>query len=271
MGLYTILRKGYHLFPDGDLKRFLTGMVYRTLYGRFLLSYSYDKVKGLWRVVTRDGITLLSLKDFDPAPLMEEEIQSLSLGENVLDLGGNIGMVAIYMARKVGASGHVWVYEPDRKNQQLLQQHLEVNGVENVTLVPSGVWSEEGVLSFFEGGTYTSSFVKTNYIEESPSQYEMTQLPVVTLDGEYLLRGWRRLDFVKMDIEGSEYEALKGAKRMLMELSPRLLIETHETNGEVTAGAVRAFLESLGYEVKEKSHKDFPTLYAWKNESRRQQ
>ncbi|MFN3659629.1 MAG: FkbM family methyltransferase, partial [Brevinematales bacterium] len=232
-------------------------------------SYAYDKKRGCWKVVTRDGITLFSFQDFDPAPLSEPDLRSLTQGQNVLDLGGNIGMVALYMAHKVGPSGHVWVYEPDHKNQKLLQAHLELNGVVNVTLVPFGVWEQSGTLTFYEGGTYTSSFVRTNYINENPAKYIEISVPVVALDEEYKKYQWKRLDFIKMDIEGSETQALLGAKKLLSDLSPVLLIETHESEGKSTAKAVRDFLVSLGYTVREKKREKYPTLMAYKTLTRR--
>jgi len=270
MDVYHILRQFYHLFPDGSLKRRLVGWVYRFLHRSAVNSYTYDRTQQLWRVTTRDGITLLSLRDFDPAPLTDPELQALSPGDNVLDLGGNIGMVAIYMAHKVGPEGHVWVYEPDRKNQKLLQQHLTLNGVSNVTLVPAGVWRESGTLTFYEGGTYTSSFVMTDYIEKQPDHYEVTSIPVVTLDEEYHRHQWKKLDFIKMDIEGSETKALEGARTLLSELSPLLLIETHTSEGKCTAPEIRAWLTSLGYQVTERRREHNPTLIASKPATRRQ-
>ncbi|MCX7882298.1 MAG: FkbM family methyltransferase [Brevinematales bacterium] len=269
MGWYQILRRCYHALPEGYVKRVLVGKVYRFLHPSVVKSYTYDKKWCCWKIVTRDGVTLLSLRDFDPAPLSDPELQSLSPGEKVLDLGGNIGMVAIYMAYKVGPTGHVWVYEPDRKNQKLLQKHLELNGVTNVTLVPCGVWNESGNLTFYEGGTYTSSFLKTNYINEDPSRYDVTMVPVVSLDEEYHKYRWEKIDFIKMDIEGSEVQALEGARTLLSELSPTLLIETHQSEGKDTAGVVKEFLTSLGYTLVEKKRERYPTLVAYKSSRRR--
>ncbi|URA10918.1 FkbM family methyltransferase [Thermospira aquatica] len=270
MDWYHILRRGYHALPESGLKRFLVGVVYKTLHRAFISSYHYNKKEKLWEIVTSDGIRLLSRKDFDPAPLSDREISSLSPGQNVLDLGGNIGMVAIYMAKKVGPDGHIWVYEPDRKNQQLLKEHIAINEITNITVVPYGVWNQSGTLTFYEGGTYTSSFVKTNYIDEKPSHYQAVSIPVVTLDEEMERFGWKKLDFIKMDIEGSEVAALQGAKNLLSKLSPSLLIETHSAEGKTTAEEVKRFLLDLGYTLEEKARETYPTIIAYKSFSRRQ-
>lgn len=265
----NILRRFYHALPESYIKNILVGMAYRLLYPSIIKSYSYDKKRNCWKITTTDNVTLFSLRDFDPAPLCEHILSTISPGSYVLDLGGNIGMVAIYLAKKVGPQGHVWAYEPDRKNQKLFQSHLELNNVSNVTLIPAGVWNESGTLTFYEGGTYTSSFVQTNYIHDNPSHYEVTSVPVVTLDEQYQKHQWKRIDFIKMDIEGSEIKALQGAKKLLLELSPTLFIETHLNEGKNTTPEVQAILTSLGYTVESKKNSEYPTLIAYKYPQRR--
>ncbi len=65
-------------------------------------------------------------------------------GQNVIDIGANYGVYTLPMAQKVGASGHVWAFEPASSTAQFLAQGIAANGFEHVTLVQKAVSSAAG-------------------------------------------------------------------------------------------------------------------------------
>ncbi len=247
MSLKDIGRKIYQRIPDGAFRRHAAAFAYRRFYGAALADCAVEE--GIFTVRTNDGIVVRSVRDFDPASLVADFVDvTLPTGGVVLDIGGNIGAVTLYLAAKVGSGGLVVAYEPDASNLDIFRRNLTVNGSpKQVQLVPKGVFDREGVLEFFAGGNYTSSFLKTNYVERGANKYHVVNIPVTTLDAEVERLGLTRLDFVKMDVEGAEVAALRGARQMLTRFHPQIIVETHLVNGQSTAGEVEQFLQDCGY------------------------
>ena len=247
MSLKDLGRKIYQRLPDGAFRRHAAAFAYRRLYGNALAGCAVEN--GLFTVRTNDGVVVRSVKDFDPEALVADFVGvALNPGAVVMDIGGNIGAASLYLAAKVGASGLVLAYEPDAGNLDIFQKNLAANGAPlQVQLVPKGISDREGVLEFFAGANYTSSLFMTNYVQNEREKYRVVKIPVTTLDAEAARLGLTRLDFVKMDIEGGEVGALKGAQATLERFHPALIVETHIVNGCSTADEVEKLLCSYGY------------------------
>lgn len=258
----NLARKIYKIFPDSYLKKSLTGLVYRILYRKVIKNYFYKN--GLFYIETIDGVALKSVKDFDPEPILEDfEGYSIKEGMTVIDLGGNIGMVSVYLSKKIGMSGEVYVYEPDDRNFLLLNENIKINGASNTKAIQKGIWKSEGTLAFYDGGNYTSSFHETNYIEQDSGQYNVVNVPVTTLDNEVKRIGMKKLDLIKIDIEGSEVEALEGAAETLQRFHPDLIIETHIVKGISTKEKVHETLKNFGYKnIRVSGNYDSPAIFA---------
>jgi hypothetical protein len=102
----------------------------------------------------------------------------------------------------------------------------------------------------------------TNYVTESGRPQQTARVPVTTVDGTVRALGLERLDFVKMDIEGSEVAALRGAAETLRRFRPRLLVETHTVNGVATTEAVVESLKSHGYRTRVEVRGGAPVVLA---------
>ena len=237
----------YHAMPEGALRRWTTTLAYRQIYGKALAGCTWRN--GSFVVSTRDGIEVRTVRDFDPESLAGD-FHGLALPANavIMDVGSNIGAVTLYWAARVGAKGRVIAYEPDPDNLALLGRNLDLNGKPaQVTLVPQGISDHEGTVTFFAGGTYTSSCEETDNVQGAPGNYRKIEIPVTTLDAEGTRLALSRLDFVKIDIEGSEVAALRGARALLERFHPTLYIETHIVKGQRTDDAVEGLLKEYGY------------------------
>jgi FkbM family methyltransferase len=123
----------------------------------------------------------------------------------VIDCGAHVG-VFTQRALARGASKVVAV-EPDPVNLECLRRNLsEEIAAGKVILVPKGVWNSVTTLTFSES---TQNSGMNSFVQQERGT--KMQLPVTTIDHlvEELQPG--RVDYIKMDIEGSEREALKGA------------------------------------------------------------
>lgn len=107
----------------------------------------------------------------------------------------------------------IYAFEPDQNNFQKCQDVLEeLDGI-SYQLIPKGLWSSDGVLDFCANANEGSRFCTGGGAD----------IPVTSLDT--IIDG--KVTFIKMDIEGAEYEALRGAKDLIRRYKPRLAISIY--------------------------------------------
>ena len=143
--------------------------------------------------------------------------RELKDGSVFVDVGANIGWHTLNASRRVGTSGKVIAFEPGRSNLQLLYHNIVSNRLRNAEVFPFAVSSERRLLQFMSG--ISNAAVKE--IPEDADSCEYVQ--AVTLDE--ILRDEKRIDVIKMDIEGHEPEALKGMMATMRKHKPVLVSE----------------------------------------------
>jgi FkbM family methyltransferase len=186
---------------------------------------------------------------------------SLKQGDVVIDAGAYEGTFAVYAAKAVGENGRVVAFEPDTENCRKLQENIRLNLLTNVTVISKALWSEDRTLKFNNKHTAGSSF----FFNASPHSKETA---AVSLDSELKRLGIDKADFIKMDVEGAEVQALKGSEEKLKNNDANLAIGTyHVVNGEETCAAVEAVLKELGYEA-ETGFPEHKTTYGSKARAR---
>jgi len=169
-----------------------------------------------------------------PVNLAEQERKVYGVGEQgvragdvVLDCGASVGIFT--RAALAAGAQRVVAIEPAAVNLECLRRNLRDEIASGrVVLVTKGVWSSEGVLSFVTDlrDPAASGF--------APSGAQgASQVPVTTIDRIVADLGLARVDFIKMDIEGSEREALQGARETLRRLRPRLAIASYHREDDV--------------------------------------
>ena len=182
---------------------------------------------------------------------------SIHPGEVAVDAGGCFGEFALYLSQCVGPAGRVLMLEPDEANLAVARRNVALNGSPaNLTIVPAGLWHERGTVRFATGLTQESSMVgdaaKAADAAGSPAVAgsSVVEVPTVALADLVSDHQLDRLDFVKMDIEGAELEALSAAKDLSPGMRPRYAIASyHPRDGEPTAKRCEAILAGLGYRV----------------------
>jgi FkbM family methyltransferase len=162
-------------------------------------------------------------------------------GQRVLDLGAHIGTFSLFAA----TLGYPVVsVEASPRNAALLRHSARKNGFTALRVVQVAVSDQAGELEFIQAGPYS--------LVSNPGMSNPTiSVSAVTVDKLLDDVGWDRVDFVKMDIEGSEVAALRGMSRLLSrEDAPAIL---YESNGYTlnlfgeTPAYLMACLEEYGY------------------------
>jgi FkbM family methyltransferase len=181
---------------------------------------------GIWWIARNDAVSdALCQGVFDPderAFLRE----FLKPGMVVLDVGAHAGFYTMLASKRVGPAGRVISFEPSPRERERLQMHLRLNRCANVTVegVALGDAPGHGELFVFEGRTTGCN----SFHLGSTNGARPVTVPIQTLD-EYMVSGaLDRVDLVKMDIEGAERSALRGAEQLFRTRRPVLLCELHE-------------------------------------------
>ena len=167
-------------------------------------------------------------------------------GDVVADVGAFIGLYTIALAKRVGHAGKVVAFEPDPENFASLRSHIELNRVsDRVELIPAVVSNRNGVIPF-KAGLSSGSHI-------SPDSGQDTHtVPCVRLD---TIMADRRVDTLKIDVEGYELAVLEGAIELLQNIRccPRsIFLEVHPFlwSDRVTTGkALLDLLVSANYQV----------------------
>lgn len=169
----------------------------------------------------------------------------LRQGDTCIDVGGHVGYLTLLMARTVGPKGKVVTFEPMPETYQVLKENVSLNGLKNVKLEQAAVGESETIGSLiFEANqqlTWTPSATAYGVRGKSKS----LSVPVTSLD-HYVGNTGLHPRLIKVDVEGAELDVLRGARRVLREDGPTVLVEVHGVGGEYEQ-AVLTLLEECGY------------------------
>ncbi|TXD41660.1 FkbM family methyltransferase [Lujinxingia vulgaris] len=170
-----------------------------------------------------------------------------------IDIGANHGEFSVVAARQV-PRGRVVAFEPNEAIHRRLRFNIESNGFENVTLSTSGLSDEPGVARIyqaaerFDDGT-THLGLATLYPTERRGQV-VQEIELTTLDTFVKDAGLKRVDLIKIDIEGAELAALKGADEVLTGFRPNIILELNQgtcKSAGYTMDDLLDLLASYGY------------------------
>jgi FkbM family methyltransferase len=151
-------------------------------------------------------------------------------GSIVLDCGANIGDF-VREALSAGA-GLVVAIEPGPRNLECLRRTFAKEIASGaVRVVAEGVWHEPGRLKMALHDNTLLDGVVSNLRQEAPTTGYL-EVPLTTIDNLVGELGLPRVDFIKMDIEGAEPNALQGAKRTIASFKPQMAIATEHFPSE---------------------------------------
>lgn len=144
----------------------------------------------------------------------DKELIHFRQDEVFLDVGAYTGDTLLEFLEACGRQyGKVICLEPNKENIHALKKVIEEQKLENVDIYPYGASDKKQVLRFS-----TDSNVAARISKEGTEQIACDTIDHLCLDQ------YNRIDFIKMDIEGSEYYALKGAKKVIETFHPKLAI-----------------------------------------------
>lgn len=172
----------------------------------------------------------------------------------VVDLGGNVGMFA---ARVAPEAERVITCEPLPLNLERLRKNTR--GFQNVTVVPAAVSRQSGTLKMFAPRAEQMSGAFSAYGGSEQFDPDTSwEVPAVTLAELFDTQGVEHCDFLKVDIEGSEYDVLQALDDEMFKRIDRIHGEYHNVQPEEPRNrweTLEAWLRSKGYEVDVTYHR----------------
>ena len=173
-----------------------------------------------------------------------EEYCQPERGDIVVDLGANVGVFSVKVAKIVGDEGRVIAIEPEPDNFALLLKNIRANELENVIPIQKGVWSKKDKLKL-----HLSKYPECHSFYGTNNPNRLMVVEVDTLDNILRELGIKGVDFIKMDIEGSEIEALKGMGETLRKEVKLAIAAYHSISGKPTYKTIIPQLNKSGFEV----------------------
>ena len=185
---------------------------------------------------------------------------AIAPGETVIEVGGHIGYISMFLAQLAGDKGRVFVFEPGSNNRRYIEAN--VTALENLELIDEAVSNENGTAKFHEEaltgqnnsliGDY-SVFEKNKNDSFSDEGYSVREVKTVTLDSFTQERDLHPT-LLKIDVEGAEWLALQGGHELFKRDKPAMMVEVTNEKAEVVA-----FLHQLGYELFDESARHLKT------------
>jgi FkbM family methyltransferase len=162
-------------------------------------------------------------------------------GMIVIDAGANVGQYTLVAAQRVGFSGQVHAFEPVPGNLELLERHVGINRfADRVKTNACALWDDECNLSLNLGSDDLDENATNYSVSGQGAIARSVESRAVRLDDYVRLNNLDRLDLIKMDIEGAELHALRGARGVLEAYRPTILMEIN-----------RARCRDVGYDPEE--------------------
>jgi len=142
----------------------------------------------------------------------------------ILDCGSNIGVAILYF-KHLYPEARIIGFEPDTRVFPYLERNIETNGLHGVSLVKAALSAEEGLVDFFSDGKYGSGLAEQLATAGEPGWLRSSVTSVRLRN--YLTEP---VDFLKMNIEGAEYDVLKDSEELLNRVK-EMVIEYHHLPG----------------------------------------
>jgi FkbM family methyltransferase len=199
----------------------------------------------------------LNKEDFIVMTRHEDDIIERFLpkqGDIVVDIGAHMGRYTIISSKRVGANGKVVAIEAHPGNFEMLNSNIKLNQLTNVIPLNYAAYSKETKIKLYlpdEESGYTmhhsimSNYVFTKYKDKTEDKF--VEVSANTLDYLLQLNEITDVNWVKIDVEGAEFEVLKGASNVLSKSKDiALLIEVH---GKDTYEPIIESLRSYNFKI----------------------
>jgi len=180
-------------------------------------------------------------------------------GNIVVDAGAHIGVYTLKVAKQVGNKGRVISIEPEDENYKLLVKNIKINKYQNIAPVKIALSDFEGKANLFlKARSRSHSLNKKTWITPI---VDLTKTSVTTLDKLLSELDVKKVDILKINVEGAELKVLKGSREFLNNKRISKIVATPHLPYKQEAHKINRYLKGFGY--KTKIFDDGQILYAF--------
>ena len=167
------------------------------------------------------------------------------------DIGSNVGFHALTASRII-QTGKIYAFEPMPAVRAVFEKHMGLNTKHminnNIFLSPMAIANEEKEVEFSNDACHSdgNTYISESYVFTGTANKIKVQCH--SIDG-LIRQGYETPDIIKIDVEGAEYDVLKGAEETLKNCKPNILLATHDCHLPGVQKKCVQFLEELGYRL----------------------
>jgi FkbM family methyltransferase len=166
-------------------------------------------------------------------------------GDRCVDVGANVGVHTVRLARLVGADGEVIAIEPDPDVVQRTNRNIALNGLANVRVINAAASERPGEMRLYRPGPWDTNRARASLLHHSYLTGIKTMVPVVTVDD---VCAGGAVSLIKIGVEGHEAAVVRGAADTIARYAPSVVFEyAPELAGGAAAQTPFGWLADSGY------------------------
>lgn len=202
------------------------------------IKYSLDLYEAIDRAIFFGGWEPLSIDWIK---------KNVNIGDVVIEVGANVGAHSLLIAKNVYPDGQVYLFEPTDYAYCKLSKNLNLNpNLKKITKVHKTLVSNES--NNFKDVTIRSSWIYNKTVETEKKMDEVLSGKTESLDN--LFRNIKRLNLIKIDVDGFDYKVLQGAEYLIKKFKPKIFIELNDYQLRINGDSIENilnFLKKNGY------------------------
>lgn len=168
----------------------------------------------------------------------------------IFDVGANIGIYSLIASKKIGENGKVFSFEPSAWAYERINKNLNLNSCRNVEVFKVGVSNHSDIVSFYKCDDDAFNSILNKQMRKC---IEEIKIDVLTIDDFCNKKQIKKLNVLKIDVEGADYLVLKGADNVISNFHPIILCEYNKFLETIKddINEMITFLNSKEYNVYE--------------------
>ena len=240
----------YHIFSVNGLGLIRYYPIHKTVYffwSHFVPEYVLTDDHKIY-LDSKDslGLSINPHHEYEETMMIKQEVKE---GNNVIDIGANIGYFTLLFAKIVGPNGKVFAFEPDPTNFSILKKNIEENNYDNVILSQKAISDKTETtklfLCKFSNGMHR--------IYNSDLCDKSLDIESTTMDDFFSEINFKdKINFIKIDTEGSEMKVLAGIEKILESNAATIHIEYNPSSIRESGFSPKSlpdFLIKMGFDL----------------------